>query len=81
MSKISVSNRATATMSAGTSHAGPGSEKSGPAEQAAWRAEAHQGRVAQRAYELYEQRGRQEGQALEDWLNAERQLVSASGQS
>jgi hypothetical protein len=82
MSKVSVSNRPTPTMSAGTSHAGgPGSEKSGPAEQAARRADAHQGRVAQRAYELYEQRGRQEGQALEDWLNAERQLVSASGKS
>jgi hypothetical protein len=31
--------------------------------------------VAQRAYELYEQRGRQEGRALEDWLNAESQLL------
>ena len=52
-----------------------GREKTGSAEQAARRAEAHQGRVVQRAYELYEQRGRQEGQALEDWLNAERELV------
>jgi Protein of unknown function (DUF2934) len=81
MSKVSVSSRPTPTMSAGTSHAGSGSEKTGPAEQAARRADAHQGRVAQRAYELYEQRGRQEGQALEDWLNAERQLVSGSGKS
>jgi len=32
-------------------------------------------RIAQRAYELYEQRGRQEGRALEDWLNAESQLL------
>jgi outer membrane protein TolC len=37
--------------------------------------------VAQRAYELYEQRGRQEGRALEDWLNAERQLAGAPSQS
>jgi len=59
----------------------PASEKTGPAEQAAWRAEVHHDRVARRAYELYEQRGRQEGRALEDWLNAERQLVSASGTS
>ncbi|MEP6959679.1 MAG: DUF2934 domain-containing protein, partial [Nitrospirota bacterium] len=59
----------------------PGSEKSTPAEQAARRAEAHQGHVAQRAYELYEQRGRQEGCHLEDWLNAERQLMTASGKS
>jgi hypothetical protein len=81
MSKVSVSNRVTPTVSAGTSHAGPGSEKTDPAEQALRRAQAHQGRVAQCAYELYEQRDRQEGRAMEDWLNAERQLVSASGQS
>ena len=81
MSKETTVNRATPAMPATTSHAGPGSEMSGPAEQAARRAEAHQGRVAQRAYELYEQRGCQEGRALEDWLNAERQLVSASGKS
>jgi hypothetical protein len=56
-------------------------EKIGPAEQAARRADAHQGRVAQRAYELYEQRGRQEGHSLEDWLNAERQLLGLAIQS
>lgn len=38
-------------------------------------------RIAQLAYELYEQRGRQDGRALEDWLNAELQLVSVLGQS
>ena len=81
MSKETTVSRATRTIPAATSHAGPGSENSGPAEQAARRAEVHQGRVAQRAYELYEQRGRQEGWALEDWLNAERQLASAAGQS
>ncbi len=72
MSKETTVNRATPAKSAATPHTGPGSENTGPAEQAARRAEAHQGRVAQRAYELYEQRGRQEGRALEDWLNAER---------
>lgn len=36
-------------------------------------------RIAQRAYQLYEQRGRQDGRALEDWLNAERQLAGAVG--
>jgi hypothetical protein len=75
MSKETTVNRATPAKPAATSHAGPGSEKTGPAEQAARRAEVHQGLVAQRAYELYEQRGRQEGQDLEDWLNAERQLL------
>lgn len=28
-------------------------------------------RIARKAYELYEQRGRQEGYALQDWLDAE----------
>jgi len=28
-------------------------------------------RIAKKAYELYEQRGRQEGRALDDWLEAE----------
>jgi hypothetical protein len=28
-------------------------------------------RIAKKAYELYEQRGRQGGRALEDWLEAE----------
>jgi outer membrane protein TolC len=32
-------------------------------------------RVAQRAYELYLERGRVDGQAMEDWLNAERELI------
>lgn len=33
-----------------------------------------QGQVAKRAYELYEQRGGQDGYALEDWLQAEREI-------
>jgi Protein of unknown function (DUF2934) len=75
MSKETTVNRAKPPKPAATSHAGPGSEKTGFAEQAARRAEVHQGLVAQRAYELYEQRGRQEGRDLEDWLNAEQQLL------
>ena len=35
-------------------------------------------RIARRAYELYEQRERQDDWALEDWLNAERQLALAT---
>jgi Protein of unknown function (DUF2934) len=31
--------------------------------------------VAQRAYALYEQRGRQEGFAMQDWLQAEQELA------
>jgi len=35
-------------------------------------------RIAQRAYELYEQRGGQAGSELEDWLQAEREIRSAA---
>ena len=31
-------------------------------------------RIAMRAYELYEQRGCQDGYTLEDWLQAEREI-------
>ena len=34
-----------------------------------------QEQVRLRAYELYEKRGREEGHALEDWLQAESELV------
>jgi Protein of unknown function (DUF2934) len=77
MSKVRVSNRPTPTMSAGTPKASPGSEKTGPAEQTARRAEVHHDRVARHVYELYEQRGRQDGRDLEDWLKAERDLGGA----
>ena len=65
MSKEIVSNPATPTMSAGTPKMSPNDVQG-------------QDRIALRAYALYEQRGRQEGRALEDWVNAERELVSAS---
>ena len=32
-------------------------------------------RIAERACELYEQRGRREGYALQDWLDAERLVM------
>lgn len=35
-------------------------------------------RVAQRAYELYLARGSSDGQAMEDWLIAERELRTIS---
>ncbi len=33
-------------------------------------------RIRARAYELYEQRGKEDGHALEDWLRAEAELTS-----
>jgi hypothetical protein len=34
--------------------------------------------IARRAYEIYESRGRADGAQLEDWLAAERQLLSGA---
>jgi hypothetical protein len=31
--------------------------------------------IRQKAYDLYEQRGREEGHAMEDWLTAEAQIT------
>ncbi len=35
-----------------------------------------QDQIRRRAQELYEQRGREEGHALEDWLQAEAEVVN-----
>lgn len=35
------------------------------------------GRIRRRAYELYEQRGRIDGFALDDWLRAEREILGS----
>ena len=80
MSKERASTQATPTMSVGTSRISSTSEKVGSAGKVSKGALMHD-RIAQLAYELYEQRGRQDGRALEDWLNAELQLVSVLGQS
>lgn len=80
MSKETVSNPGRPTLSTSTPRVSPNAEQSGPAIQISKADWTHE-RIERRAYELYEQRGRQEGRALEDWVNAERQLVGASGKS
>ncbi len=80
MSKERMSQQARPTMSVGTSRAGSAGETSGPAGQASKGILMHD-RIAQLAYNFYEKRGRQEGRALEDWLNAELQLIGVVGQS
>ena len=45
-----------------------------PAQQLRFSTEDLQERITARAYELYAQRGWREGCALEDWLDAEREL-------
>ena len=36
-------------------------------------------RIAQRAYELHAERGYREGRALDDWLEAEREILGLEG--
>jgi hypothetical protein len=36
-------------------------------------------RIARRAYELYEQRNREDGRDMDDWLQAERELRAGVG--
>jgi hypothetical protein len=44
-------------------------------------AETDRERVAQRAYELYLERGGGQGQDLDDWLSAERELTASTRSS
>ena len=70
-------SRTTAQQSPAMPHTSSAGEQTGQMAQAFKRAAADHVHIAQRAYELYEQRGRQEGRALEDWLEAERELGGA----
>jgi Protein of unknown function (DUF2934) len=38
-------------------------------------------RIRRRAYELYEARGREDGRALEDWLQAEAEITGKSAKA
>ena len=57
--------------------ASPAGEKTGQMAQAFKRAVIDHTHIEQRAYELYEQRGRQDGYDLEDWLKAEHELAGS----
>jgi hypothetical protein len=70
-------SRTTTQRALATPHTSPAGEKTGQMAQAFKRATADHAHIAQRAYELYEQRGRQDGWDLEDWLKAERELGGA----
>ena len=72
------SNPTTPAVSAGTSERSQEDEQSGPPFQIS-KAGCDYERIARRAYDLYEQRGRQEGRDVEDWVKAEQQLAGAAG--
>ena len=61
------------------SHGLPAGDKTSRTAQAAETTVPEPGRIAERAYELYVQRDRQDGRALEDWFEAEQQLRAAAG--
>lgn len=63
--------------SSATSHGLPSGENTGQAARAVTAAAPEPSRIAQWAYELYLQRDRQDGRAMEDWLKAEQQLLEA----
>ena len=64
--------------SSATSHGLPSGGNTGQPAQAVKGAAPEVSRIAQRAYELYLQRDRQDGRAMEDWLKAEQQLLAVS---
>lgn len=70
-------SRTTTQQAEVTSYTSPVAEKTGQMAQAFRRATVEHHHIAQRAYDLYEQRGRQDGHDLEDWLKAERELGGA----
>jgi hypothetical protein len=70
-------SRTTMQRALATPRTSPPVEQTGQMAQAFKRAAADHAHIAQRAYELYEQRGRQDGWGLEDWLKAERELGGA----
>lgn len=52
----------------------PGLRVAGPGESSA--SEDIHARIAAVAYQLYEQRGREDGHDLEDWLSAEQRILA-----
>jgi hypothetical protein len=40
-----------------------------------------QGEIRRRAYELYEQRGKEDGRDVDDWLQAESELIAVENNS
>jgi len=55
----------------------PAGNKTSPTVQAVKTTAPDPSRIAERAYELYVQRDRQDGRALEDWFKAEQELLAA----
>jgi hypothetical protein len=60
------------------SPAKPRSHESTTTSQPDEHAQQFHARISERAYALYEQHGREDGRALDDWLEAERQVVNQS---
>lgn len=70
-------SRAAVRRASAMPEASPAVEKTSQMAQAFKRAVIDHTHIEQRAYELYEQRGRQDGHDLEDWLKAEHELAGS----
>jgi len=70
-------SRVAVRRASGISQASPAGEKTSQMAQAFKRAVIDHTHIEQRAYELYEQRGRQDGYDVEDWLKAEHELAGS----
>ena len=54
----------------------PRSHESTTTNQTDEQAQHSHARISERAYALFEQHGREDGHALDDWLEAERQVIN-----
>jgi hypothetical protein len=70
-------SRVAVRRTSGLSQVSPTGEKAGQMAQAFNRAVIDHTHIEQLAYELYVQRGRQDGYDLEDWLKAEHELAGS----
>jgi hypothetical protein len=68
-------SRDTQPVTIGAGPAGVGNRVEGVDQMSAYESE----RVAKRAYERFEERGGEHGRDMEDWLEAERELMSRNG--
>lgn len=52
-----------------------------PVDQTPVSNDVERSRIAERAYELYVNRGREEGRDVDDWLEAERELTTSAART
>lgn len=79
MAKSGKSTGAARVKKSATPEQPPHDAKGAAPERAERNGSVDENRIARRAYEIYQARGGAPGLALDDWLQAERELRQASG--